>query len=593
MLVSMAGVFDRLRMCDVLFFVWPDGSALRSVNTTFDASQREYFKKVTETKREYISDVTISSSSGKPSIMICEPVLDGERFIGMLGATYNLERLDSVVKRVKFGDTGYGFIVDENGLVISNPKYPDTIGKLNLSEEKVNPDAKLKFPTLDANLRNLFKETASTWDKESYGEFSFEGTEFIGAFSPITFTEGQRWTIVVSAPATEIDRNITVLFKTMISISAAFVLLALIFVVIISRRVAKPIVTIRDECLVLASGDLRSHSLNVHSEDEIGELADGFVRMKENLVGLISKVKSQAENLAASSEELTASAHSCETSAGDANAAMGKIREGAATRAALTKSIGAGAREITAITRDVLAVTLKVSGIAANASKEARSGQTAAERAMEQMKEISRGASAVQSAITELDAGSREISEIVSLISSVAQQTNLLALNAAIEAARAGEHGRGFAVVAEEVRNLAESSNNAAQQIATLIAKNQSNMEKAVTATQASEEGLNAGIEVVNTTGDLFSRIATEVISLSDQIAGVSGSIEKISSGNERLVTSIDEIEQISRVNIDEVARVSDSSSRQVDSIQAIAMASQELAKMAEDLNGAAANFKV
>ena len=112
----------------------------------------------------------------------------------------------------------------------------------------------------------------------------------------------------------------------------------------------------------------------------------------------------------------------------------------------------------------------------------------------------------------------KEISEIVTLISTIAKQTNLLALNAAIEAARAGEHGRGFAVVAEEVRKLAEESNQATEQISALIQQNQLNMDQAVAATQAGAEGIRAGIPLVQATGETFKNIVESILQLCDQI---------------------------------------------------------------------------
>lgn len=107
-----------------------------------------------------------------------------------------------------------------------------------------------------------------------------------------------------------------------------------------------------------------------------------------------------------------------------------------------------------------------------------------------------------QTTIGELGKGAQEIGEIVSLISSITRQTNLLALNAAIEAARAGEAGRGFAVVAEEVRKLAEESNQAAQKIEALVQRNQADMQQAISATNANSEGAKEGIKVVELAGD-------------------------------------------------------------------------------------------
>ena len=121
-------------------------------------------------------------------------------------------------------------------------------------------------------------------------------------------------------------------------------------------------------------------------------------------------------------------------------------------------------------------------------------GRGAVNAAISEMENIGQKSGDVEKAIAELANGSREISEIVELISSIAGQTNLLALNAAIEAARAGEQGRGFAVVADEVRKLAEQSNQAAQKIAELIRYNEEKMTQAVTATKSSADGIKSGV---------------------------------------------------------------------------------------------------
>jgi methyl-accepting chemotaxis protein len=334
--------------------------------------------------------------------------------------------------------------------------------------------------------------------------------------------------VAIAAPLAEVNREVAELSKVMVAISAGFSVIALMFIIITSKRVASPIALIRDECLVMADGDLRERKINVNSKDETGELAEGFATMKKNLSGLITKVKSEAENLVAASTELQSGSQNCANASEDISRAMVDIAERTRVQTEETKNAFSIANEISGVTQTVLAVILEVSHIASGTSRDADNGQSIVEKAMKQMRDIGLGSSALQNAVVELADGYHEIGEIVSLISSIAQQTNLLALNAAIEAARAGESGRGFAVVAEEVRNLAESSNNAAKKISALISDNQGKMVIAVEASKSGTSGVAAGIEVVNSAGKIFADIATSILSLSDQIKDVSSSIEKI-----------------------------------------------------------------
>jgi methyl-accepting chemotaxis protein len=434
---------------------------------------------------------------------------------------------------------------------------------------------------------------SSNRDSDTSGIYAFDGVEYDSVFLPINLQGGQHWIVSVVTPLSEINKDVNRLAVIMAALSLGFIIAGLIFIITVSRRVSAPVALIRDECVKMAEGDLRERLVNVNSEDETGELADGFALMKDHLSSLIKRVKSGAEQLASSSSELRISSQSAATTAESVSRAMTDIAERTRTQADSTKNVHSIADEISGITQNVLATATEVSNIASETSKNAKEGQSSVKKAMEQMEEIGRGSASVKNAVAELADGYNEIGAIVSLIASIAQQTNLLALNAAIEAARAGEHGRGFAVVAEEVRNLAESSNSAAAQIATLIANNQDKMNQAVDAAKSAESGISAGINVVDSAGRIFSGIASSIVSLSDQIHGISSFIEKIAEGNGNLAMLTSDINDISVKNITDVEGVAASTEKQLATTEEFSSACSGLAGLASDLEEEVTNFQV
>jgi len=209
------------------------------------------------------------------------------------------------------------------------------------------------------------------------------------------------------------------------------------------------------------------------------------------------------------------------------------------------------------------------------------------------MVSIEQSVSSSAEVVTKLGERSKEIGQIVVTISGIAGQTNLLALNAAIEAARAGEQGRGFAVVAEEVRKLAEQSQEAAKQIANLISEIQSETDNAVVAMNEGAREVKVGADVVNNAGKAFKEIVSLISEVSTQIREISAAIQQMASGSQQIVAAVRDIDRISKDAAGQTQTVSAATEEQSASMEEIAAASQALAKMAEDLQSAVRKFRV
>jgi len=590
---TLAATEKRVGKFDNMFFVYPDGSGYRFDGNTAGIGDRDYFKKVVATKKPYVSEPVLSKSTLRMAVVICAPVIINSDFIGVVSGTYSLDTLNEVIKGIKFKDSGYGAVFDASGMTIAHAKRPEMIGKINLTEKKINPELKLGAAELDDRLMALFK-AAVTSGKQVRGTYTFgDNVPMMGIFTPVELPGGQRWVLMVAAPEAEATSEVGTLTKLLLGAAAAGIFLGAIFVVYVSKKFAQPIIGLRDEALMLAGGDLRLRTRDISSRDEIGQLGEAFVEMADKLRDLVVKVQSRAETVAASSQQLTASAQQSADVANQVAGSITQIAQGSDRQAVAVEEMSVVVEEISAGIGQIATTGKQIKEIAADTLDSTEQGRGAIDKAMQQMRDIGEGSAAVQKTISELAAGSREIGEIVTLISSIAGQTNLLALNAAIEAARAGEAGRGFAVVAEEVRKLAEESDQAAQKIAGLIRKNETDMNHAITVTKTSGEGVKIGIEVVELAGDTFKTIADAVERLSAEIQEVTQTIDQIAAGSQNLVASVQNIDAVSRENAAEAQGISAATEEQSASMQEIASSSHSLAQTSAELQAAVANFKV
>ncbi|MEL3961311.1 HAMP domain-containing methyl-accepting chemotaxis protein [Lysinibacillus endophyticus] len=195
--------------------------------------------------------------------------------------------------------------------------------------------------------------------------------------------------------------------------------------------------------------------------------------------------------------------------------------------------------------------------------------------------------------ITLLGERSNHINEITATMENISQQTNLLALNASIEAARAGEHGKGFAVVAEEVRKLAEQSNESANQIRILIHEVLGETSSAVHAMEMGTKEVEQGMAIVQLVSQAFEEILQSANNVSDQTKNIAQAVDQLSSASTVITEKVSEMQQTTMQSNEKTTELFAFAKDQLQAMESVSSTSQQLDDIAKELEKGVKQFEV
>ena len=341
--------------------------------------------------------------------------------------------------------------------------------------------------------------------------------------------------------------------------------------------------------------------------DEIGQVAHAvngicastassmhaYNRTAEQLRALVGDVNGNAAAVAAASEQMASTSTEAGRAVGEIASAVGDVAQGAERQVRTVESARELSQEIVHATASSNRNARETAESAEQARAAAEQGAESVTRATEAMAAARGSSGEATAAIRTLGSKSEQISGIVGTITGIAEQTNLLALNAAIEAARAGEQGRGFAVVAEEVRKLAEESQQAAGTIARLIGEIQVETARAVDVVETGAQRTQDGATTVDHVRESFAVIGARVEDMHQRVSEIAAAIAQIDSSSERMQTDMAEIAAVSEESSASAEQVSASTEQTSASTQQIVASAQSLARGAEQLEQLVGRFKL
>ncbi|EDV15289.1 methyl-accepting chemotaxis protein [Bacillus anthracis] len=430
--------------------------------------------------------------------------------------------------------------------------------------------------TKKANMTVVYEDLLGTW---------------VTILEPIKDGEGN----IVAIVAADVDASIVPSTKEKFIIQGLMficisVLIATVIQFLIVRNALAPLRDLREGLRRVGEGDL-----NIKLEersDDIGIINSYFNNTIEKFKGIIDKVKQTAEQVSSSSQELSVSTKENSMAVQEIVSSMVELRAGAQLQETSVPQYLGIVYEVEDKMEEITNAAKQMEKVSEGIEHHSVKGNGVTKQAINQMNIIQNAVQDLSSIIYSLEVRSKEISDIVTVITSISNQTNSLALHATIEASRAEETGEGFAVVADEVRKLAEQMEASAKDIANLIRETQAGTEEAVVSIRKASKEVESGMKLVEMNGAFFEEISKSAQSVTNQVRVVSSNSSDILQNSQNIVRVVNELSLIANTYTNSSSNVEESMKEQEMSVQDISELASSLSWLSQELQELIGEFK-
>jgi methyl-accepting chemotaxis protein len=535
----------------------------------YDPTTRPWYKQALTNKGKVVITPPYKDIvTGKTLVGVVQTVEKNGQVVGVIGLDCSLTTLSERISTKKIGTTGYVFVSDSSGNTLAHPQ-----------KELINTNA----------ATNL-----SFWDKAKSGNsgfvnYTYNGTSKFGVYRTNKLTG---WKLVATLDKSELTRDTDSILVTTFLVILIMGLIATFLSLFLSKGISNNIKKLKEVFSKASNGDL-TVSITASTKDEFKDLAASFNLMMKNISKLMNNVLKSSETVLETSTSLASMSEEVTASVGEVAKAVEEVSLGATEQA---KGAQNGASEMEDLSNKLKEVSISSDEMdkISNATKRlGTKGLSVVDTLTEKSNKAKTVTTSVNDIVCDMNESAKQINSISETISEITEQTNLLALNASIESARAGEAGKGFAVVAEEIRILAEESQNSTNEIKKIIESIQNKSETAVSAIKSAESAVNEQYLAVDQTHKIFKVILKSIESMIAKVDEVKTSISDINEKKQSTISEIDNISSISQ----ETAAASQETTASTEEISAtmeeLSKHSSNLQILAEQLASEINKFKI
>jgi methyl-accepting chemotaxis protein len=543
---------------------------IQSLPSDYDPTTTAWYKQAMANPTDFVvSEPYQDAANNRTVITVAKAVYGMGDYVGVVGIDISTQKITG--QMLAYTNNMSKYLISRDGKVLLSGNGAFVSAGTDFSKE------------------SFWKDMKTAAVKGNMVRYTLKGAKRIGFVKQLS----SGWYFLEAVPASVISQPVSKVISTTILVGVIILVLTVILGLFAVQNVfLKPLDALRKAIAVISDGDLTVRA-PVKSKDELGQMGEGINHMVENLNNLISAAAQTVDYVTNSASTLAATSQETSASVEELTAQSNEIATNAETPYNAIEDFAGGVDQVSSTAQGIATDAQMLATEANNVKANAQEGAQSLEEVAKVVEIANTNTDKTNDILNHLATDASSISNIVETIEQLAEQTNLLSLNAAIEAARAGEAGRGYAVVADEIRKLAEKSQQATQNIADILGGIQDRTSQASGSMKETMSVVRNAYDRTMEVQKKFGAILDSVGKIVGTAEGFAASAEELSASSEELNAAVDSAVQPVQNIAEQVRQFSDALKQQSQGVYQIAQETSSLEQLAEQLKEQVEKFKI